>query len=129
MQFRGHTLRSWSRIVLMTMLFAALAPAMAHAFDRSGADRRMQVCTSAGTFTMAADASDSIPSDERGTDARAACAFCLAGAHAAALPMPLRLAHAAPVGSGAVPPRAAPPHPTARALVQPAQPRAPPASC
>lgn len=113
----------------MTMLFAALAPAVANAVDRSGADRWMQVCTSAGTFTMAAEAADPMPPDERGTEARVACPFCLAGAHAAALPVPLRLAHAAPVGSDLVPPLAAPPPPTARGLLQPAQPRAPPASC
>lgn len=124
MRSSAHRFRLWNWIVLVTMLFSTLAPGAA-AFADPSDDAWMQVCTSAGTTVAAGEVGGGDSSGERGVESSAACAFCLAGAHGAALPSPLRFTHPAPVAA-----IESPRHPTplraAPAALPPAPPRAPP---
>lgn len=127
MRFSARRFRLWNWIVLVTMLFSTLAPgAVALADPSDGAS--MQVCTSAGTTVAAGEVDGGDSSDEPAAKLRAACAFCLAGAHAAALPGSLRIAHPAPIAAIESPYRPTPLRPAPAAL-PPAPPRAPPVSC
>ncbi len=127
MRFSARRSRLWNWIVLVTMLFSTLAPA-AGAFANPSDGAWMQVCTAAGTTAAAGEPGNADSSDERGAQPRTACVFCLAGAHGAALPAPLRFPHPAPVAALATP---------RRGLLLPAEatplpaapPRAPPVSC
>ncbi len=128
MRFSTRRLRLWNTIVLVTMLFATLAPGLARAFDDASSGA-IQVCTSTGIFFVAGSdlAEGDGPADEA-AQARAQCVFCLAGAHAGAVPVALRITPPYPEGVDPVPSRNFS-FPPALAVVRPAQPRAPPASC
>ncbi|HEY0878859.1 MAG TPA: DUF2946 family protein [Zeimonas sp.] len=128
MRFPLRHARVWSTIVLVTMLFATLAPALAHAIEGLGGNAPMPVCTSAVAVTPAEVATGSDSQDERSVETRIACPFCLAATHPGAVPAPLRATLAvAPASAQA--PRAPAALPLAQAQVRHAQPRAPPASC
>lgn len=126
MRFSARRFRLWNWIVLVTMLFATLAPGAVAVADPSG-DAWMQVCTSAATTVAAGEVGDGDSSDEREPTPRIACVFCLAGAHGAVLPAPPHGTPPAPPTALATP-RHAPQLRAEAALLPAAPPRAPPLS-
>lgn len=128
MRFSLRHARIWSTIVLVAMLFATLAPALAHAFEGFGDGARMPVCASAVAVTPAEGTAGSDSGDERSLEMRTACPFCLAATHPGTIGAPLGAPLAAAAGSEEAL-RAPTALPFSQALVRQAQSRAPPASC
>jgi len=129
MTFTAKRMRVWNWIVVVAMLFGALAPALGHALpsDPSSGPRLTAVCTSTGVKFVKVDASEDASPERQAIASSADCPFCLI-AHFAAPPGPGSQLSLPPAGSAVAPLPPALADRGAAGVHHPAQPRAPPVS-
>lgn len=128
MKLAAKRLRRWNWIVVVAMVFGALAPGISHALI-AGASPDSQltaVCTSTGVKFVKVDAQDGSSGEPQAAIASTDCPFCQI-AYVPALPVEARACLPSFVASDAPLPVGGTVHSSGGAL-HPIQPRAPPVS-